>query len=190
MLDQGIADARIAPSTRGVNIDSAAASALLDALALYEEGRSRIAERIMWNLRDSGEIQELVEALCPTLSDIPECRRQRIERLAMPRRRHSDGRIKFGSASASLEEMVQSKHDSGMSEKLTTKQRVVLIHVARGCSNRAIAQRLAVSENTIKWHLKEAFRRLGASNRTDAIRLAMLQGSRARSDEPKAPSRI
>jgi DNA-binding NarL/FixJ family response regulator len=62
--------------------------------------------------------------------------------------------------------------EAGISER----QRLVLQHVAMGYRNRAIARRLRVSENTIKWHLKQAFRRLGACNRVDAIRLAQLRG--------------
>lgn len=52
---------------------------------------------------------------------------------------------------------------------LTTRQQEVLALVAEGLANKAIAQRLVVSETTIKSHLREILRRLDAANRTEAV---------------------
>lgn len=53
--------------------------------------------------------------------------------------------------------------------ELTARQQEVLALVAEGLANRAIAQRLVVSETTIKSHLREILRRLDAANRTEAV---------------------
>jgi PAS domain S-box-containing protein len=60
-------------------------------------------------------------------------------------------------------------HDLPTSVELTARQKEVLTLVAEGLENRAIAQRLVVSETTIKSHLREILRRLDAANRTEAV---------------------
>ena len=45
----------------------------------------------------------------------------------------------------------------------------VLEHLAAGRSNKEIAQRLAVSPNTVKTHVARLFEKLGARRRTQAI---------------------
>jgi DNA-binding NarL/FixJ family response regulator len=66
---------------------------------------------------------------------------------------------------------------------LTERERVVLEAAARGLSNRAIARELWVTEQTVKFHLTNIFRKLGARNRTDAARRAYARGLL---DEPLA----
>lgn len=57
-------------------------------------------------------------------------------------------------------------------EPLTEKERRVLTCVARGLSNRDAADRLCVSTNTIKWHLRNVFEKLGITNRVQAVAVA------------------
>jgi len=52
----------------------------------------------------------------------------------------------------------------------------VLEVLAEGLSNRAIAARLSISEHTVKFHVSSIFAKLGAENRTDAVRLGVRQG--------------
>ena len=66
--------------------------------------------------------------------------------------------------------------DDHLVEPLTTRETEVLTLVADGLSNKAIAARLGVSDETIKFHLASIFGKLGASNRTDAVRLALRRG--------------
>lgn len=61
-------------------------------------------------------------------------------------------------------------------EPLTPRERQVLELVADGLPNRAIADRLGVSDETIKFHLASIFGKLGAVNRTDAVRRALRHG--------------
>ncbi|MFF2316060.1 LuxR C-terminal-related transcriptional regulator [Arthrobacter sp. NPDC058097] len=54
----------------------------------------------------------------------------------------------------------------------------VLQLLAAGQRNRAIAAMLHVSENTVKFHLRNIYRKLGATSRTEAIALAHSNGLR------------
>ena len=55
---------------------------------------------------------------------------------------------------------------------LSPKEHDVLEQLAQGRSNRAIAGELWISEQTVKFHLRNVYRKLGASTRTEAIRIA------------------
>ncbi len=59
---------------------------------------------------------------------------------------------------------------------LSAKQTQVLALLASGQSNKAIAQALDISENTVKFHLKNIFAQLSVDNRTAAISAALQQG--------------
>ena len=54
-------------------------------------------------------------------------------------------------------------------DPLGEKELAILNLVAAGLPNRAIADELCVSENTVKWHLKNIFGKLGVSSRTSAV---------------------
>jgi DNA-binding NarL/FixJ family response regulator len=54
---------------------------------------------------------------------------------------------------------------------LTSRELVILQAVARGLSNKRIAGDLWVTEQTVKFHLVNTFRKLGVSNRTEAARV-------------------
>ena len=59
---------------------------------------------------------------------------------------------------------------------LSSKETQVLIELANGQPNKAIAQALDVSENTVKFHLKNIYAKLSVDNRTAAIKAALQQG--------------
>ena len=52
---------------------------------------------------------------------------------------------------------------------ITRRELEILELVARGLSNREIAETLFVSENTVKTHCSRAFDKLGARRRTEAV---------------------
>jgi DNA-binding NarL/FixJ family response regulator len=56
---------------------------------------------------------------------------------------------------------------------LSSRQKEILELVGEGLSNAAIAERLFLSESTVKQHLRSAFKVLGVSNRTEAARLVL-----------------
>jgi DNA-binding CsgD family transcriptional regulator len=55
-------------------------------------------------------------------------------------------------------------------ESLTAREHEVLALVADGLRNREIAERLGITEHTVKFHLAAVFGKLGATSRTDAVR--------------------
>jgi DNA-binding NarL/FixJ family response regulator len=61
-------------------------------------------------------------------------------------------------------------------DALTPRELEVLIHVAAGKSNRSVAARLAVSEDTVKTHMKNIMSKLGANDRTHAVTIALKRG--------------
>jgi len=61
-------------------------------------------------------------------------------------------------------------------EALTPRERDVLALLADGHGNRAIATELGISEHTVKFHLAAIFGKLGASNRTEAVRRGLELG--------------
>ena len=61
-------------------------------------------------------------------------------------------------------------------EHLTDREVDVLQHVAGGNRNRDIAERLSISEETVKVHIKHIMEKLGASDRTAAVTIAVRRG--------------
>ena len=61
-------------------------------------------------------------------------------------------------------------------ELLTPREIELLGLVAEGLPNKAIAQRLSVSENTVKYHVRQIMNKLGVQNRTEAVTSAIRLG--------------
>ena len=61
-------------------------------------------------------------------------------------------------------------------ETLTARELEVLRLVAGGNRNRDIAERLSISEETVKVHVKHVMEKLGASDRTQAVAIALRRG--------------
>ena len=61
-------------------------------------------------------------------------------------------------------------------DNLTPREMDCLEQLVRGSPTREIAERLAISAVTVKLHLNSAFKKMKARNRSDAVRIAMLQG--------------
>lgn len=61
-------------------------------------------------------------------------------------------------------------------EALTEREREILVFLANGVSNKEMARRVFVSENTIKFHLKNIYSKLGVGSRLQAINAARQMG--------------
>ncbi len=68
------------------------------------------------------------------------------------------------------------KTDKPASRPLSDREKEMLAYLAGGVSNREMAQRLFVSENTVKFHLKNVYSKLGVANRLQAINAARQMG--------------
>jgi len=61
-------------------------------------------------------------------------------------------------------------------EDLTARELDVLQHAANGNRNRDIAEKLFISEDTVKVHIKHIMEKLGATDRTQAVAVALRRG--------------
>jgi DNA-binding NarL/FixJ family response regulator len=61
-------------------------------------------------------------------------------------------------------------------EALTPRELEVLQNIAEGGRNKEIADRLSISEETVKVHVKHIMEKLGAGDRTEAVALAIRRG--------------
>jgi DNA-binding NarL/FixJ family response regulator len=82
---------------------------------------------------------------------------------------HAGGTLFGPEASARLAEREGEK-------ALTQRELAVLELVTRGLTNREIQASMALSEGTLKNHLRHIFEKLGVSNRTEAAHAALLRG--------------
>ena len=72
-----------------------------------------------------------------------------------------------------LKEFRRATEDPTERPHLTAREKEVLEHVARGEGNQAIADKLFISEKTVKNHLTSIFRKLGVEDRTQAVLYAV-----------------
>jgi DNA-binding NarL/FixJ family response regulator len=66
--------------------------------------------------------------------------------------------------------------DSAAAQQLTRRELEILRLVAEGHSNSQLAHLLWVTEQTVKFHLSNIYRKLNVANRTEASRWAQLNG--------------
>jgi DNA-binding NarL/FixJ family response regulator len=59
---------------------------------------------------------------------------------------------------------------------LTPREIEVLKLIAKGCSNKLVADRLQISEDTVKGHVRNILDKLKANDRTHAVTIALHRG--------------
>jgi len=64
-----------------------------------------------------------------------------------------------------------------MLERLTSRERTIIQLVSSGARNKEIAQRLCISEHTVKAHISSIFRKTESRNRVELLRWANLAAS-------------
>lgn len=75
-----------------------------------------------------------------------------------------------------INQMILARDNSGEPFPLNPRQQAIIRLVAQGLTNREIADRLYLSEKTVKAYLGEALRRLGVKKRVEAALLASSKG--------------
>src|SRR3954469_6327385 len=71
---------------------------------------------------------------------------------------------------------IASSHDEEPETDLTEREMTVLQALSRGLSNKAIGNEFWVTEQTVKFHLGNIYRKLGVQNRTAAVHYAHQHG--------------
>lgn len=61
-------------------------------------------------------------------------------------------------------------------EELTSRELLVLNELVKGLANKQIADVLNISENTVKWHLKNILAKLCVADRAEAVAVAIQRG--------------
>jgi DNA-binding NarL/FixJ family response regulator len=122
--------------------------------------RARLRERIDGTISVIGEFSSLAEARASALEPdailvAPEAASRS---QAIRRRRELDD------------------EPSEVLDALTPREVQVLELLAEGLPNKAIAGRLGISDQTVKFHVAAITGKLGAANRTDAVRRAVRRG--------------
>ncbi len=78
---------------------------------------------------------------------------------------------------ATLEKAEQHRKNTGeMIEDLTERERDVLLHAARGLTNKQIGVELFISDRTVQGHLQNIYQKLGVATRTEAVTAALSRG--------------
>jgi DNA-binding CsgD family transcriptional regulator len=81
------------------------------------------------------------------------------------------GTVAEKEAVAPIEEPFTSDERKREDLGITRRELEVLVLIAEGMSNREIAEKLFVSENTVKTHSSRVFDKLGAKRRTQAVQM-------------------
>lgn len=68
-----------------------------------------------------------------------------------------------------LEYSHQKKQKTYKSKELSEREREVLVLTGKGKPNRAIAEELGISAETVKKHLRNVYQKVGASNKIEAL---------------------
>jgi DNA-binding NarL/FixJ family response regulator len=77
---------------------------------------------------------------------------------------------------------IVSRHEGASLSLLTPREQDILREVVQGWTNKQIGQNLGIGEVTVKTHMMSLFRKIGAKNRADAVRIGL--GLLAAADKP------
>jgi DNA-binding NarL/FixJ family response regulator len=79
------------------------------------------------------------------------------------------------SATGHVSTLYDSEQDT-ITDALTGREVEILQALAQGMTNKEIARQFAISEHTVKYHIASIFSKLGANNRTEAVRQGVRLG--------------
>ncbi len=79
-------------------------------------------------------------------------------------------------ASKLLRQVSRDQVKEANADALTEREMEVLLLMAQGLQNKEIAAKLVISERTVKFHVSSILAKLGAGNRTEAVKIAAHRG--------------
>jgi RNA polymerase sigma factor (sigma-70 family) len=130
-----------------------------DVLWAFAEGFGHIYERAVLLERLRSQRQQVRDTLGDVESALSDLSESEIELAAQP-----DVHSHITRTALSVLTTI-----SGSVEELTPRELEVLDLMAAGATNQAIAEELHITEGTVKSHVKQILRKLGAANRSQAI---------------------
>lgn len=147
--------------------------ACLDIWLAYVHKRSRDLTRVRAILQKSFETAARLDAIAPLAE----------ERFFLADLVDSQRVSEFLDASPSIRQIIRRLREIGLPEAalgvrtgLTRRETKIVLMIAEGASNKHVAHVLGLSEATVKFHLGNAYRKLGCSNRREAIGAARALG--------------
>jgi DNA-binding NarL/FixJ family response regulator len=133
----------------------------LEALAEIRRRQIPVRVLILTAFGDGDSIQSALEWEAEGFALKTESPRQTVEAI----RQVAQGRLVFP---RSAQRWLMSQRQESRAVDLSPREQEVLECLAKGLTNPEIAHQLTVSENTIRFHLKNIFSKLNVSNRTEA----------------------
>ena len=135
----------------------------LDALAEIRRRGFAVRVLILTAFDDGESIQEALQHGAEGFALKTESPTQTIEAI----RQVAQGRLVFPRAAQRW--MLPSREPNRSAPELSQREVEVLEKLARGLPNAEIAAELTVSENTVRFHLKNIYEKLNVTNRTEAV---------------------
>lgn len=129
-------------------------------LGAFAHGFGRVYERAVLLQRLGRERDHVRETLKNAEMIMDNLARAEVELV-----RHADERSSAGTATT----LAMTGGSAEIDELLTVREREVMALLVTGQTNGAIAERLVISEGTVKSHVKQILRKLGAVNRSEVI---------------------
>jgi DNA-binding NarL/FixJ family response regulator len=99
-----------------------------------------------------------------------------VDAIVMTPAHREDRQQQNSSVSPPPSSAIPAMEGDAIEESLTPREIQVLELLAEGLPNKAIAGRLGISDQTVKFHVASLSGKLGAANRTDAVRRAARRG--------------
>jgi DNA-binding NarL/FixJ family response regulator len=140
----------------------------MDGLTCIDRLRNTVPEMRIVVLSASAEPERADEALARG-ADAYLCKS--VDPLELPdllRRVHAGESFRLG--------VTDGEHKPENAVGLSERELTILQAVARGLSNQAISREFWITEQTVKFHLTNVYRKLGVSSRTEAARYAFSRG--------------
>ena len=125
-----------------------------------------------------GAVSKQLEREFPDIS-ISKVRYLEDQKLLSPRRTPGGYRLYAPADVDRLRTILRLQRDEfwpGARQGLTQRESEILSLVVNGLSNKGIANKLVIGDETVKTHLRSVYRKLGVSDRTGAVATALREG--------------